>query len=139
LSDASSMTVNQLDLPSLHSSFPSDRRHQPARGRGVMCGAGAGGRAEQNPHTAPALRGQLDATGLDPREFCDRSDDGRHALASQTFGDGPGLIGEGLGTEQEKLVERDTQRRYGRGVKFCARVAPDDGAFWSPLPARGEG
>jgi hypothetical protein len=135
LSDASSVTENQLHPPALHVSFARFGPHEPARDGGVL-GGGVSGRPQQQPDPAAVFRGELQPPGLDaaqpaalsaPRRRRQRRDDGGHAAAAQALGQRPQVVGGAVGVEQQQPLQRHAERRQGRRVKLVARVGPDDG------------
>src|SRR5436305_11653489 len=67
LSDASSVTVKKLDLPTLNGSLAGRRPHQPAGGGGVLRGQFAR-RPQQQPDPPAALGGQLQPPRREPRQ-----------------------------------------------------------------------
>jgi hypothetical protein len=104
LSDAPSVTENQLYPPALHISFPPCGSHEPARDGGVLGGVtgvaaaaacGPGGSHEQ-PDPPATFRGELEPARLDsvetPLAFRQRRHNRTDARAAQAFRDGPELF-----------------------------------------------
>jgi len=60
--DISSMTVDELDAPSLNELIAGRGLHEPARGGGVVEGGGSG--SDQHADAAAAFGGQLQAPGV---------------------------------------------------------------------------
>src|SRR6266516_7646118 len=67
LSDASSVTVNELNAPALHGALAGGGPAEPAGDGRVLGGDRAVGGAEQQPHAAAPLSRELEPPGLDAR------------------------------------------------------------------------
>ena len=126
LSDASSVTVNQLNVPSLHGALPGMGAHQPAGGGGITIDAGCVGVAQQDSHAAPALGGKLEPAGHDPREAWRSRHDGGDSLAAQRFRNCPQQIARAVGVQKKQVCQGDPMACQGGGINFPRRVAPAD-------------
>lgn len=90
LAETSSVTVKELNAPSLNCGFARGGANQPSGCCGVdgrprsRCSPSRC-RPEQKADSAAVLRGQLQATGFDPREARGRGDHGAHPFASQAL------------------------------------------------------
>ena len=91
--DASSVTVNKLDLPLLNASFARTGREEPA-GRGGINVGGAVEMSQKDSHASTSLGGELQAPRLEARKFLRCRDHRGDTFAAQALGDRPCLIGE---------------------------------------------
>ena len=107
-SDASSVTVNQLNLPALNGSLSARGFDKPTRGGGVdACVAIE--RTKQDANPSAALGGELQAAGFDARNSIDSRDRRPDTFAAEAFGDRPVLIRCRFWMNQVKALERDAQ------------------------------
>ncbi len=74
LSDLSSVTMDELDAPTLDKFVPGSRADEPARGGGVVCAGGIIVAAQEDADTPSLLGGQLKPPRFDVRQAHRRRD-----------------------------------------------------------------